>query len=398
MGHRDKQPLDGIHIARVATVAFFVETQLKAQLGAIADAGTELTVVASDAGLAFELPRMRYVSIDIPRKIDLLRDLAALWRLWRFFRREHFDIVHSTTPKAGLLCSIAALLAGVPVRLHTFTGQPWVGLSGVNHWLSKSSDWLIARLNTFCYADSPSQQRFIIDSGVACEASIGVVGRGSLAGIDLERFNAHRFSTEDRAALRRELDIPEGHTVLLFVGRFTPDKGIAELLAAFAALIKRGFETNLVLLGPHEADSETFLGILSGRAREAVRLPGFSAEPERFMAIADLLVLPSYREGFGTVVLEAAAMGVPAVGSDIYGLSDAIEHEKTGLLVPVREVDPLTSALERLLLDKPLRLAMGNAALQRARDEFSATVMSDLVIEQYIYWLDKISLKSGGEG
>src|SRR5690606_34244221 len=138
MSQKDRQPLSGVRIARVSTVAFFVETQLKAQLSAIADAGAELTVVTSDASLAFQIPGMRYVSIDIPRKIHLLRDLLALWRLWRFFRREHFDIVHSTTPKAGLLCSIAALLAGVPVRLHTFTGQPWVGLRGAKHWLSKA--------------------------------------------------------------------------------------------------------------------------------------------------------------------------------------------------------------------------------------------------------------------
>lgn len=396
MGQRDEQPLEGVRIARVSTVAFFVETQLKAQLGAIAGAGAELTVVASDAELAFQVPGMRYVPIDIPRKIHPLRDLVALWRLWRFFRRERFDIVHSTTPKAGLLCSIAAFLAGVPIRLHTFTGQPWVGLKGLKHWLSKSSDWLIVRLNTFCYADSPSQRRFIVESGVACEASIGVVGCGSLAGIDLERFNADRFSRAERDALRKELAIPEEHAVLLFVGRFTPDKGIAELLAAFDGLIARGVEASLVLLGPLETDSETFLKTLSSRAREAVRLPGFSPEPECFMAIADLLVLPSYREGFGTVVLEAAAMGVPAVGSDIYGLSDAIEQSQTGLLVPVRDAQALAAALERLLLDTSRRVEMGCAARQRTHDEFSSSQVSGLVIAQYVHWLDQLNTHKGG--
>ncbi|MDP5052268.1 MAG: glycosyltransferase family 4 protein [Congregibacter sp.] len=398
MEQRDNWPLKGIRIARVSTVAFFVETQLRAQLGAIADAGAELTVIASDPELAVQVPGMRYVPIDIPRKIHPLRDLVALWRLWRYFRREHFDIVHSTTPKAGLLCSVAALLAGVPVRLHTFTGQPWVGLSGIKHWLSKSSDWLIARLNTHCYADSPSQQRFIVDSGVAGDTSVGVMGRGSLAGIDLGRFDTARFNAEECVAQRRSLAIPDASLVLLFVGRFTPDKGIAELLVAFDALIQRGIKATLVVLGPLEADSEIFLQMLSAQAREAVRLPGFSSEPERFMAIADLLVLPSYREGFGTVVLEAAAMGVPAVGSNIYGLSDAIEHDRTGLLVPVRDVDALASALGVLLLDTQRRMAMGSAALQRARDEFSSTVMSNLLIEQYTRWLDKSALKKGGRG
>ncbi|QNH04847.1 glycosyltransferase family 4 protein [Pseudomonas sp. B11D7D] len=381
--------LAGLKIARVSTVAFFVETQLKAQLGAISDAGAEVTVVASDAKLAFQVPGMRYVSIDIPRKIHPLRDLVALWRLWRFFRREHFDIVHSTTPKAGLLCSVAAVLAGVPVRLHTFTGQPWVGLSGIKHWLSRSSDWLIAKLNTHCYADSPSQRRFIVDSGVARESSIGVMGRGSLAGIDLKRFDAERFTADECVALRHKLEVTDGSAVLLFVGRFTPDKGIVELLAGYDQLVQRGLVVNLVLLGPLETDSEAFLNRLSPQALAGVRLAGFSPEPERYMAIADLLVLPSYREGFGTVVLEAAAMGVPAIGTQIYGLSDAIEHDRTGLLVPVRDSEALAVAMESLLRDTDRRKEMGAAARQRVGDHFACAVMSDLLIEQYIHWLDK---------
>jgi glycosyltransferase involved in cell wall biosynthesis len=387
--HLHKFSLAQKRIARVSTVAFFVETQLKAQLEDISRSGAALTVVASEPGLTFDVPGMQYVSIDIPRKIHPWRDLVALWRLWRLFRRERFDIVHSTTPKAGLLCSIAAAIAGVPVRLHTFTGQPWVGLSGIKHWLSKASDWLIAKLNTYCYADSPSQCRFIIESGVACESCIGVIGHGSLAGIDLSRFDAQRFDAMERAALRQALKISEDAAVLLFVGRFTSDKGIAELLAGYEQLVRRGIVANLVLLGPLEVDHEVFLRELSPQALAGVRLAGFSPEPERYMAIADLLVLPSYREGFGTVVLEAAAMGVPAIGTEIYGLSDAIEHGRTGLLVPVRDSDALAVAMESLLRDTDRRKEMGAAARQRVRDHFASAVMSDLLIEQYIHWLDK---------
>lgn len=387
--------LVGVKIARVSTVAFFVETQLRAQLGAIVDVGAELTVIASDDELTFQLPRMRYVPIDIPRKIHLMRDLVALWRLWCFFRRERFDIVHSTTPKAGLLCSIAAVLAGVPIRLHTFTGQPWLGLGGVKHWLSKSSDWLITKLNTYCYADSPSQRRFIVDSGVAGEETIGVIGHGSLAGVDLKRFDPERFAIEEQIALRNELGIPSGAAVLLFVGRFTPDKGISELLAAYEELVQRGLFASLVILGPLEADSEAFLGRLSEQARKGVKLAGFSSEPERFMAIADVLVLPSYREGFGTVVLEAAAMGVPTVGTEIYGLSDAVENYHTGMLVPVRDFIALAAAIEILLHDPEKRKVMGEAARTRAHEYFSSSQMSDLVISQYIRWLKESNVHKG---
>ena len=389
--------LAGVKIARVSTVAFFIETQLKSQLESIADAGAGLTVIASDRELAFQLPGMRYVSIDIPRKIHLLRDFIALWRLWCFFRREDFDIVHSTTPKAGLLCSIAAFFAGVPIRLHTFTGQPWVELSGIKRWLSKSSDWLIARMNTYSYADSPSQRRFIIDSGIACDSSIGVLGSGSLAGIDLKRFHPDRFTTEECAAQRHEIGISDDAAVLLFVGRFTKDKGIAELVAAYELLLKRGHVANLVLLGPLEADGEVFLNALSEQTLAGVRVQGFSPEPERFMAIADLLILPSYREGFGTVVLESAGMGVPAIGTNIYGLCDAVEHGCTGLLVPVRDPGALALAIESLLQDSDRRKQMGEEALKRVCESFSSVLMSDLLIDQYIYWLETARVKKGFE-
>ncbi|WP_170832301.1 MULTISPECIES: glycosyltransferase family 4 protein [Pseudomonadaceae] len=390
--------LAGVKIARVSTVAFFVETQLKAQLKAIVDVGSELTVIASDDQLAFQFPGMRYVSVDIPRKIHPVRDLVALWRLWYLFRKEHFDIVHSTTPKAGLLCSVAAILAGVPIRLHTFTGQPWVGLSGVKRWLSKSSDWLIAKLNTYCYADSPSQRSFVVESGVASDTAIGVIGYGSLAGIDLHRFDPERFSDKERIALRYELGISDGAPVLLFVGRLTLDKGITELLAAYDELINRNVFATLVVLGPLEADCEAFLGALSVQARARVKLIGFSPEPERFMAISNFLVLPSYREGFGTVVLEAAAMGIPTIGTEIYGLIDAVEHGNTGLLVPVRDSHALAEAMETLLCNSEICKAMGKAAQRRAREHFASSHMSDLLISQYERWLDIFSANMGVKG
>lgn len=382
-GHR----LDGIKVARISTVAFFVETQLRSQILDIAHAGAEVTVVASEAALECEIPGVRYVSIDIPRKIKILRDFSALLRLWLFFRRSDFDIVHSTTPKAGLLCSLAARLAGVPVRLHTFTGQPWVGLTGIKRFLSKTSDKLIVRLNTHCYADSGSQKEFIVKSGVARQEQVSVLGSGSLAGINLERFNPRRFSEGDNNSLRTELGIASCTSVLLFVGRISRDKGLAELLAAFQKIIAGGGDRVLILLGPSETDIESVLSKLEYKVRQKIIMPGFSSEPERFMAIADILLLPSYREGFGTVVVEAAAMGLPAIGTDIYGLSDAIVAGETGLLVPVKCADELAIAINKLLGDPILRRGMSCKARDRVVREFSSQRVSGLVIDDYVDFL-----------
>lgn len=378
------QQLLGVRIARVSTVAFFVETQLRSQISAIAQAGAQVTVVASEEQLGRELPGTRYVSIEIPRKIDLLRDIIALIRLWSFFRGSGFQIVHSTTPKAGLLCSLAARLAGVPVRLHTFTGQPWVGLSGVKRFLSKGSERLITLLNTHCYADSLSQRDFIVESGVASAERVSVLGAGSVAGIDLQRFDPSRFSDEDKLKLKAEFGIPSRARVLLFVGRLARDKGIVELLAAYREVLAKEANVFLVLLGPHETETDSVLDGLSDALKERLVMPGFSDEPERFMAIADMLLLPSYREGFGTVVIEAAAMGVPTIGTDIYGLSDAIVNGKTGLLVPVRSVDKLAAAIDMLLKDPALRLEMGANARTRVESEFSNLRVNGLIIDEYV--------------
>ncbi|WP_040641156.1 glycosyltransferase family 4 protein [Halopseudomonas pelagia] len=378
-----RRTINGVRIVRVSTVVFFVETQLREQIAALAKAGAEVTVIASEPRLTQDIAGTQYLSIPIPRKISLFKDVSALLALWRFFRRYRPQIVHSTTPKAGLLSALAAKLAGVPVRLHTFTGQPWVGLSGVKHMLSKRSDKLITALNTHCYADSPSQKQFIVDRGVARSERISVLGTGSLAGVDLKRFNPARFTGGENLKLKEELQLPADSHILLYVGRLTADKGIVELLQAFAKVLADNADAYLILLGPSEMDVDALLSSLPAVVSQRVVMPGFSNEPERFMAIADVLVLPSYREGFGTVVIEAAAMGVPAIGTDIYGLSDAIVNGQTGLLVPVKTVDELAQAISLLLKDEPLRSTFSRNGRQRVESEFADEQFNQLIINEY---------------
>ena len=371
-------------IARVATVPFFLYNHLREQITAMAAAGHDVVLVASagdEVAWLRQLPGVRFHEIDIPRKIAPLRDLRALWQLYRFFRREGFDIVHSTTPKAGMLCALAGWLARVPIRLHTFTGQAWVELHGLVRFVAKAGDWLTARLNTLCYADSYSQRDFIIAQGIGNARRIRVPGSGSLAGVDLARFNPEKWASSRDATLR-ELAIPPGSKVITFIGRLTRDKGLAELLAAFHTVVQRGQDCVLLLVGPEDAAD----GTLRARAAQDegnLRYIGYSTQPERYLAITDIFCLPSYREGFGNVIIEAAAMGVPAVGTDIVGLCDSVSNGDTGLLVPVKDAAALADALLRLLTDDVLRRAMGERALRRAVAEFDARRVSALVLEEY---------------
>ena len=388
----DSARLNGIRIARISTVPFYVVAQLKNQISYLGRQGASVTVISSDEPerLEFEgIAGVSYHAIDIPRSIAPWRDLMAFIRLLLFFRRRQIQIVHSTTPKAGLLTAVAAWMAGVPVRLHTFTGQPWVTMRGTKRLLARGSDRVIGMLNTRCYTDSPSQRLFLIAEGIIKAEKLVVIGSGSLAGVDTGRFDRSRFTPHECEALKDTLRIPHDAPVLLFVGRITADKGVRELLKAFRQLSATARDAHLVFVGHFDTES----GMSSSVSRQDVEgiqnahVVDYTSTPEAYMAIADILCLPSYREGFGTVVIEAAAMGVPTVGTQIYGLSDAVVHGETGLLVPPRNVEELAVALQKLLSDAPLRAKLGEAANRRAHEKFDAQVFNQLVAAEYLFLL-----------
>jgi glycosyltransferase involved in cell wall biosynthesis len=371
-------------IARIATVPFFLYNHLREQIAATVAAGHEVVLISSggeEAEWLRRIPGVRFQEIDIPRKISPLRDLRALWRLFLFFRRERFDIVHSTTPKAGMLCAIAGFFARAPIRLHTFTGQAWVEMRGMARFVAKAGDWLTAHLNTLSYADSFSQRDFIIAEGVCAGKKIRVPGAGSLAGVDISRFNPAKWAGSKESTLK-ELDIPPGSRVITFIGRLTRDKGLGELMEAFARVAQEAGPCVLVLVGPEDKAD----GTLSSRAAASegnIRYVGYSDQPERYLAVTDIFCLPSYREGFGNVIIEAAAMGVPAIGSDIVGLRDSIANGETGVLVPAKDSPALATAMLALLADDKRRIEMGECARARAVALFDARVVSAAVLNEY---------------
>lgn len=389
--------LSGIRIARVSTVPFFVVTQLKHQIAVIGQHGAEVSVVTSQGPelvLLDGLVGVKCSPINIPRSISLLTDILALIRLFILFKHQHIQISHSTTPKAGLLTALAAFLAGTPVRLHTFTGQPWIGMRGPKRWLARICDRLIGTLNTRCYADSESQKEFLIKQGIVDAKRLFVIGAGSLAGVDVQRFDRNLFPQPKRDSIRQSLGIPYDAPILLFVGRITVDKGVRELIQSFQKLRDFGIYVHLILVGPFDIGSGVSGSILSSHIENVqdMHIVGYTDNPESYLSIADILCLPSYREGFGTVVIEAAAMSVPTVGTDIYGLSDAVVHGQTGLLVPPRNVEELTAALQKLLVDVSMRKRMGEAARERAFALFDAKKVNKQVVDEYRFLLENSRL------
>lgn len=321
-----------------------------------------------------DLPGVRIEPVAIPRKIEPLRDLAALQALARLYRERRYDLVHSFAPKAGLLSTWAGSLAGVHARLHTYTGQVWASRKGPMRALLRAADRSIARRATHLFADSASQRDFLTAEGIVAAESCEVLGSGSVNGVDPARFKPDAAA---RTAVRAELSIAAQAPVALFIGRVTRDKGVLDLANAFATL---PVDTVLLLVGP---DEDGLGGEVRRLCGERARIVGYTPAPERYLAAADLLCLPSYREGFGSVVIEAAAAGLPAVGSRIYGVADAIVDGKTGLLFEAGNVDELAARLRQLLADAPSRQHMGTAARARALAEFSQARLVQLLEQRY---------------
>jgi len=369
-------------VCLVATVPFFVNAFFRAPVDALS-ADYSVTLVTNgrrDDIVPVLDAEVGFVSIAFARPIAVLADLRALFRLWRLFRQRRFVIVHSMTPKAGLLSMVAARLAGVPVRMHTFTGQVWVTRQGLGRLLLKTLDRVLVANATAILADSPSQAKFLVDEGVGTDAQISVLGQGSVSGVDLRRFSRNG---EARARLRSERGIPDSAVVFLFLGRLTRDKGIQDLFDAFARLAREEPDAHLIMAGPDEENWANACIALAAQFPGRVHREGLVRRPEDFLSAADVLCLPSYREGFGQVILEASAAGIPSVASRIYGITDAVIDETTGLLHRAGDVEAIVSAMRRLTTDGALRARMGAAAHARAASEFSQERLTGALRELY---------------
>lgn len=379
--------LKKIKIARVVTVpiafvhirAFlnFLKTQ-NVDVSLISSEGIYQDVIKTELG-------MDIVQIEINREIHLVKDLKSLWNLIKYFRKKKFDIIHSSTPKAGLLVAIAGVFVPKSICIHTFTGQRWATLRGSFRLLIKFFDKLIIALNRQCYADSPSQIEFLKQEHVVKGNKVKCLHKGSYGGIDCKRFDNEKFPLA-RKEILNELNIDDSSVLILFVGRVTRDKGIEELVKAFVKAKESNEHIQLIIVGPFEPGLDSIdpslLDVI--KSHPSIHQLGFRPNPEKYFSGADFFCLPSYREGFGTVVLEAAACAIPTIGSRIPGLVDAIVDGETGLLVGLKDIEQLKNAILLLASDSTKRQGLGANAKRRAREDFDSDFMAKVQWEEYL--------------
>jgi glycosyltransferase involved in cell wall biosynthesis len=327
----------------------------------------------------FENSNVDYVDIEISRNVSLVKDVIALIKLIGVYRKEKFQLIHSVTPKAGMLAMIAGVAARIPIRVHIFTGQVWANRNGLIRAILKSIDKLISFCATHVLSDSHSQMHFLIKEKVVSPKKIAVLANGSISGVDTKKFMADMRSRKNK---REEYFFDDGDIIFLFISRLKRDKGAMDLCAAFKEEFEKVENARLFLIGPDEENLFSLIKELNIESKKLHVVP-YTDEPEKYMVAADVLCLPSYREGFGSVIIEAAACGLPAIGSRIYGVTDAIIENETGLLFSPGNVKELGTRMKEFYLSAELRNTMGEKARKRVEKNFSANDVTAAWLDYY---------------
>lgn len=371
----------GLHI--VTTVSQSLYTLLAGQPARLSR-GFDVTLVASpglDLDAVGGRERVSTYEVHMARSITPVSDLRALWRLYRWFRRSRPLIVQSYTPKAGLLAMMAAWLAKVPIRVHGIVGMPLMEARGLRRHLLALTERTTYVMATHLTCNSRGLRAWV-EAHLSPRRPIRVVGAGSINGVDTGHFAPASLAV--RQDERRQLGIGAEDTVIVFIGRVVRAKGVEELLQSFDKLRQVQSDLVLVIVG----DQEETLDPLSHAAVERLRagsgvIPvGWREDVRPLLAAADICVLPSYREGLPNTLLEAAASGLPVVASDINGCNEVVQHSRTGVLVPPKNVNALYNGLKELL-DPALRQKMGEAAQERVAELYDHERFCDALIGYY---------------
>lgn len=343
-------------------------------------------VVVSNPDEALErmshLPGVRTIGVPMQRHIAPLSDLRSLWRMYRLMRRERPWLVHSMTPKAGLICMLAARLAGVPNRMHTFTGLIWPTSHGLKRSILKAMDRLLCSCATVINPEGRGVRDDMVRGGIT-RRSMVILGHGNVRGIDPEYYNPEDPGVRQTAKTIRR-DDPEASMVYVFVGRLVADKGIAELVRAFADVYDKDHGARLWLVGRTEDD----LDPLDKDTRDTIashpgiRAFGEQADVRPYLVGADVFVFPSHREGFPNVVLEAGAMGLPSIVTDINGSREIIENHYNGVIVAPGDAKALEAAMDTLR-DSSVRARMAGHCRDHVLRYWSASQVRQALLNFY---------------
>jgi len=373
-------------VVHVTTVPLSLETHLSGQIGYVRRRGFAVHVISSPGPELEAFATSEHVTvhaIPMARAITPARDLVAVFRLWRTLRRIRPDIVHSHTPKGGLLGMVAATLAAAPARIYHIRGLPFVTATGLRRRLLRWTELASCSLAHRVLAVSHSMREIAVGEGLCRADKLRVILGGSGNGVDSDgRFTPP--TRDARRAARDSLGLPADAVVVGFIGRLSREKGVRELTEAWRGLRDREQTARLLVVGWVEGqDAESAQAVKALRSDPRVHFTGPVKDTVPFYAAMDVVALPTYREGFPNVALEAAAMALPIVATSVPGCVDAVQDGVTGLLVPPRDPESLSRALHRYASDPALRAAHGQAARRRTVSQFRREAIWQGIADQY---------------
>ena len=355
-------------LIRVATVPSSLKAFCSGLLRELREGeGYEVVAVSSPGEHLDEISEqegVRTIAIPMERRISPINDLKSLWKMWRVMLKEKPDMVHSMTPKAGLVTMVAAWLARVPIRIHTFTGLVFPTSTGLKRRILMATDWITCACATHVIPEGEGVKADLLNNHIT-KKYIRVLGFGNIRGIDLEYYNPALFQNKKE----------NGIFTFVFVGRLVGDKGINELVEAFARLNKEYPSTRLILVGAEEEQFDPIKSVTKSiiDKHSFIEAVGSQSDVRPFYYGADALVFPSYREGFPNVVIEAGAMGLPSIVTDINGSREIIIDGENGTIVPPKDSDALYKAMKHFVEtpDDVKRMAANARSLIASRYEQS---------------------------
>lgn len=379
-------------LVRITTIPLSLKYLLGGQLGfmnqhfdvtAISSPGIELDELASE-GINVE-------RVYMTRKITPLQDLRALMELYRIFKEIKPDIVHTHTPKSGLLGMLAAKMAGVPVRLHTVAGLPLMEREGVERSILEGIEKFTYSLTHKVYPNSHGLRKFIMDKKLVQANRVEVLANGSSNGINSQYFDINEDIEKEVSSLKSYLKLNEGELIFLFVGRLVADKGINELIKAFDAISRIYSNSRLILVGAMEEDLDPISGesLMILKRNKRIIQTGFKKDIRPYLHLSNIFVLPTYREGFPNVVLQAGCFHLPCIVTNINGCNEIIEEGVNGLIIPPKSTEKLQQAMIKLLEQQELRKQMASRARTMVIRRYEQNVVWDSLLEEYQRFLSQ---------
>jgi glycosyltransferase involved in cell wall biosynthesis len=374
-------------LIRITTVPISLDKLLSGQL-AFMNQFYNVTGISSEKEYlerVGEKENIEVFNIEMTRQITPIKDLISVYKLYKFFKKEKPFIVHTHTPKAGTVGMIAAKLAGVPNRLHTIAGLPLLEATGNKRKLLNFVEKVTYSCATKIYPNSFGLNDIIIQEKFCNPNKLKVLGNGSTNGIDTSFFNPERYSQEEVASLKEKLEIFPNDFVFIFVGRLVSDKGINELIEAFKKLNQICLHSKLVLVGPLETELDPLKPqtLKEIEHNQSIISVGYQNDVRPYFSISNALVFPSYREGFPNVVMQAGAMGLPSIVSDINGCNEIVIEKHNGLIIPVKNAKAIFEAMNEMITNKILYADLKEHARKRIVDNYEQKVVWKAILEEY---------------